>query len=172
MRFLFRLIISLILITMLIVGAIAFVIYNTFFNPTPVEYSYMNPADQITSIEIAEVSFAEGVPSTTGVGYITDKEAFISDLNEVQCYSGINLGTVPHLIEDKKIDGIVIHYADGSSEIITAYLSIGVAENSTGISGDMYSFDVKAFNELFNEYKDLFVDLDQIPNLDGVELPQ
>ena len=175
MKFIFTLLLIFILIPVIVVGGAVAFIYFSFFNPQPAEYAYMNPADQITSIEIAEISFADGNPTPTGIGFITDKEAFIADLNELECNKGINVSSLQHLSSDQKIEGIVIHYQDGSFEIITAYLSVGMEEGAANLSGGLYSFDVDEFEDMLDEYKDLYTenldDLNKIPDLDGVEIP-
>lgn len=165
-----------IIIPLLIVGGALAFIYFSFFNPQPAEYVYVNPADQITSIEIAEISFANGEPTPTGIGVITDKEAFLADFEELECNKGIDLNSLSYISGSQSIEGIVIHYADGSTEIITAYVSLGLKQSeSVGLSSSLYSFDPEEFGEMLDEYKDLYVnpeDLENLPNLDGVEIPE
>lgn len=175
MKFLFKLFFTLILVVVIAVGGAAAYIYYSFFNVQPVaEYVHMNSADQITSIEIAKISFEGSIPSPAGMGVITDKEAFLADLNELQCYKGIDINSVGYITESQSLEGIVIHYADGSTEYITPYISVGVLADNSGITGNLYSFKPDEFSKMLEKYKDLYVNpdiLDKIPSLDGIELP-
>ena len=172
MKFLFKLFFTLILVVVIAVGGAAAYLYYSFFNPQPTEYAHMSSADQITSIEIAEISFASGIPSPAGMGVITDKEAFLADLAELQCYKGIDLNSLGYISNSQSIEGIVIHYADGSTEYITPYLSVGVVGGASSLSGSLYSFNPEEFGAMLDEYKDLYVeDFDNIKITDGIEIP-
>ena len=170
MKFLFKLIFKLLLLVVVVAAALGF-LYVKFFNPQPADYPYLNSVDQIKSIEIAEISFEGGSPSPTGIGVITDKEAFINDLNQLQCSKGLDLNSIGVLSSNQSIEGIVIHYQDGTSQIITAYISVNIGAESSGL----YSFDVEEFSEMLDEYKDLYTEdidgLNKFPSLDGIEIP-
>lgn len=173
---------KLIFTVILLVGIIAALLYFAFFNTKPAEYPYQNTVDQITSIEIAEISFENGTPAPTGMGIITDKEGFIADLNEIDCNQGIEISSAIHIANNKKFEGIIITYADGRKEIITAYISYGQSHEETNMFGSLYSFDLEQFDALLDEYKDLYVETDgnllpdlgdiELPDLDGIELPE
>ena len=177
MKFLIKLFLTLVLLVVIVVGGAAAYLYFSFVNPTPAEYAHISTADQVTSIELAEISFENGIPQPTGIGVITDKEAFLADLDELQCYKGLDLNSLDYWTESKSVEGIVIHYADGSSEIITAYVSINKKDGQTSLFAadgkTIYSFNPEEFSSMLDEYKDLYITegSDKIPGLDGIEIP-
>lgn len=163
MKKLLSLIICLILIPVLILGGALAAVYFTYFNPQPAEYSYLNPVEEIVSIEFAEVSFTDGNVSANGIGFIEDIEGFMDDLNSLDCHEGLSIDAIVTLVKTQEADGLVINYADGSYEIITPYVCVNselsIQSVEDVLNMNIYGYDVEQFKNMLEGYKELYLDL-------------
>ena len=156
MKKLLSLLICLIIIPVLILGGAVATVYYVYFNPQPAEYQFLNPAEEIVSIEYADVSFTGGVIKADGFGFVKNTEGLMTDLAQLDCHEGVSFEAIETLANDLSVKGFVVNYADGSYEIITPYVSVNseltIEEIQDVLEVKIYGYDVEAFDNLFNKY--------------------
>ena len=141
---------------LILIGA-AGIIYNEYFKPTAMEYSFLRGESEICSVEYALVSFdEEGNLQTDRVGFIENVDEFIGDIKALDCYSGIPLESFRDLKDIKTLSGFVINYTDGSFEVITPYVCLNsdlqINELSDLLEADVYVFDKAEIQKLLKKY--------------------
>ncbi len=172
MKALFTFILVLFLILVMVVGGVAAILYVSFFNIQPAEYSFLNDESEIVSIECAKFTFtSEGlVPDKVGV--VFDKENFMKDLKAIDCHTGISISKFTDVINGKAMNGVVINYADGSFDFITPYICINSTYNPQGVvdllNTKVYGFDEVKFAELVDKYG-IEIPEELLENLEDIE---
>ena len=160
MKALLTALLIIILIPVLVIGVALGAVVYILSAPTPLDYPYMHPAEDISSIEFAEISINGGEIDVNGIGFITDREALIEDINNLQRNSKHMTDIFKNVANMKELEGIVINYNDGSFEIITAYVNLKSAgAGTTDFEIDVYLFDMDAFGAMLDEYKSLYVEI-------------
>lgn len=175
-RLLLSLISLILLLPVIIFGCLAAVIYFTYIQVQPAEYTHIEDASEIKSIEFARFVFSENglVPEKAGI--IEDTEGFVNDLKNIECHTGISGAGFEALFNGEAIEGVIINYNDGKFEFITPYLCVNNGFNPqtfTDLLGvRVYGFDKDGFHELLDKYG-VGIEKDDLENIDGVldELP-
>ena len=156
MKKLLSFLICLIIIPVLLLGGAVATIYYVYFNPQPAEYQFLNPAEEIDSIEYADVSFTGGVIKAEGFGFVKNTESLMADLDGLDCHEGVSFEAIETLAKDLTVKGFVVNYTDGSYEIITPYISVNseltIEEIQDILEARIYGYNVEAFDKLFNKY--------------------
>lgn len=168
-------IISLItLLPLILLVCFGAVVYFNYIQVQPAEYSFIQDASEIKSIEFARFVFSENGLVPTKSGSITDTEGFVNDLKGIECHTGITGGGLKALFNGEAIEGVIINYNDGGFEFLTPYLCVHSGFNPQSIidllSVRVYGFDATSFGELLDKYgidKDNKFDdiLDQLPDV-------
>ena len=171
MRFLLSLISIILLLPIIICGVLAAGIYFTYVQVQPAEYTLLHEASEIESIDFATFTFNENGLNADKVGIIADTEAFVNDLYEVECHTGITEEGIKTLINGDVMDGVIITYKDGKFEFITPYLCVNNGFNPQSItdllSVRVYGFDKDAFHELLEKYG-VGVSQDDLNNIENL----
>lgn len=172
MKFLFNLIILIVLVPILIVGGVLGFIYFTYLQIQPAEFSLSGEVADITSVEYARFTFtSEGlVPEKIGV--VKEVDSFLNDFNKLDAHTGINVNDLNDLLNGKPIDGIVINYSDGSYEFITPYICVNSKFNPKTInellSTRIHGFDGTQFTNLIDNLKEYSLEI-PAEDLDKIE---
>ena len=150
-------IISLItLLPLILLVCFGAVVYFNYIQVQPAEYSFIQDASEIKSIEFARFVFSENGLVPTKAGVITDTEGFVNDLKGIECHTGITGGGFKALFNGEAIEGVIINYNDGGFEFLTPYLCVHSGFNPQSIidllSVRVYGFDQAAFGELLDKY--------------------
>ncbi len=162
MRALFSLLLVLILIPLIVLGGALALLYFTYFDVQPAQYSFAHQESEIESIEYAKFSFTEQGLTPDKVGLILDTKGFMTELKATDCHSGMEINAFIDLINGAPIQGVIINYTDGSFDFITPYICVSssnVPKTLTDLlNTKIYGFNEAAFAELLDKY--------------GVELPE
>lgn len=166
-KFLLSLISLILLLPLILFGCLAAFVYFNYLQLQPAEYNFLRDTGEIESIEYARFTFNdEGLqPNAVGVIPEEDHDAFISELKDIDCHTGITGEGFTSLADGLTIDGIIINYSDGAFEFITPYLCINSDFQPQTISdlinARVYGFDKEQFIELLNKYG-AGISLDQV----------
>ena len=173
-RLLLSLISIILLLPLIICGCLAAVIYFTYVQVQPAEYTLLHEASEIESIDFARFTFGENGLTADKVGVISDKEAFVKDLYEIECHTGITGSGFQTLFNGEPMEGVIITYTDGKFEFLTPYLCVNNGFNPQSIaellSVRVYGFEKEGFHELLEKHgigvekDDLDGVLDKIPD--------
>lgn len=153
-KFLFNLIILLVLIPVLVIGGIFAFLYFNYLRIQPADYSFVGERADILSIEYARFTFSDEGLTPTKVGIITDSDAFMNDFDKIDSHTGINVNDLLDLINGKPIDGIVINYKNGEFEFITPYICVNSSFNPKTVAEllntRVHGFDATQFANLID----------------------
>ncbi len=167
-------IISLItLLPLILLVCFGAVVYFNYIQIQPAEYSFIQDASEIKSIEFARFVFSENglTPSKAGVILEENHENFVNDLKGIECHTGMTGNGIQALFNGEAIDGVIINYNDGGFEFLTPYLCVHSGFNPQSItdllSVRVYGFDAASFGALLEKYG-VGVSQDDMNNLDGI----
>lgn len=170
-RLLLSLISLILLLPLILFGCLAAVIYFTYIQVQPAEYTFLHEASEIKSIEFAEFKFGENGLAPEKAGIVEDTESFINDLKGVECHTGITGGGFKALFNGESIEGVIINYNDGKFEFITPYLCVNSGFNPQSItdflSVRVYGFDKEGFSQLLDKYG-IGVSQDDLENIENL----
>ncbi len=157
MKSLIKLIVALILIPLILVGSMGAILYFTYFNVQPTaQYTFLQDEGQIQSIECARFTFSEEGLTPEKVGIVLDTDAFMTDLNAIECHTGIDVNDFKNLVNGQTVDGVIINYTDGSFDIVTPYICVNSTFNPTTIAEllgtKIYGFEKASFAALIDQY--------------------
>ena len=167
-------IISLItLLPLILLVCFGAVVYFNYIQVQPAEYSFIQEASEIKSIEFARFVFSENglIPTKAGIIAEENYENFMTDLKGIECHTGITGSGFKALFNGDAIEGVIINYNDGGFEFLTPYLCVHSGFNPQSITDllgvRVYGFDAASFGALLDEYG-VGVTWDDVDNLDGI----
>ena len=170
-RLLLSLISIILMLPLIICGIFAAGIYFTYIQVQPAEYTMLHETGEIESIKFATFSFGENGLVANEAGIITDTEAFVNDLKEIECHTGITGEGIKTLVNGQVMDGVIINYKDGKFEFITPYICVNNGFNPQSISDllsvRVYGFDKEEFHDLLENYG-VGVSQDDLNNLENL----
>lgn len=172
MKFLFKLIILLVLVSILVVGGVLGFIYFTYLQIQPAEFSLSGEVADITSVEYARFTFTNEGLVPDKIGVVKEVDSFLNDFNKLDAHTGINVNDLNDLLNGKPIDGIVINYSDGSYEFITPYICVNSKFNPKTVnellSTRIHGFDGTQFSNLIDNLKEYSLEI-PAEDLDKIE---
>jgi hypothetical protein len=145
-------------VSVLLINAAAY-LGGIFLAPRPAEFQFAAPTEEIVELDIISITRLDGnLLELKLISEVEDKEAFLSELFELECATGVSVEAIGAISSFTSLRAIMATYSDGRYEIITAYgnLDSDALCEDAGldmlIGRDYYFFEPQRFDALTEKY--------------------